>query len=369
MTTPPAISTSNPPPPEGSPPPGPLHSALGRLAAGIYRSLTNLRNGWYDVNPGRRADRPVISVGNLSAGGTGKTPAVVHLVTCLKDAGRRPAIALRGYKSATANPADSDEALQYQRLLPGIPLAVGKDRLAEIKVLLTTSKGSAVDCIVLDDGFQHRQLRRDCDLVLVDATRNPFLDHQLPAGWLREPVQGLRRADAVIITHAESVSPSALASLEGSIADATGKPPLAVTRHTWTAILTGEGTTLRTLPSTFLKGRRIVLACAIGNPAPFLRHAQSQATVATSFLLPDHDPFSQQTAITIRNAAKTSDADAILITEKDWSKLRDRPAEFWPCPVLRPRLALTFDRGARELEDLVMGRVKAWKRAAPSTPP
>lgn len=354
---------------EGAPPPGPLHSALGRFAAGLYRHVTNLRNGWYDVNPGRRADRPVISVGNLSAGGTGKTPAVVHIVTCLKDAGRRPAIALRGYKSVTANPAESDEALQYQRLLPGIPLAVGKDRLAEIKVLLTTSKGSAVDCIVLDDGFQHRQLRRDCDIVLVDATRNPFLDHQLPAGWLREPVQGLRRADAVIITHAESVSPAAVASLESSIANTTSKPPLAVTRHTWTAILTGEGTSLRTLPATFLKGRRIVLACAIGNPAPFLRHAQAQATVAKAFVLPDHDPLSQQTVSTIRSAAKDSVADAILVTEKDWSKLRDRPADFWPCPVLRPRLALTFDRGARELEDLVLSRVKAWKRAAASTPP
>lgn len=356
-------------PSEGSPPPGPIPSVLGRLAARVYSSLTNLRNGWYDVNPGRRADRPVISIGNLSAGGTGKTPAVVHLATTLKDAGRQPAIALRGYKSATKNPADSDEALQYQRLLPGVPLAVGKDRLAEIKVLLTTSKGSAVDCIILDDGFQHRQLRRDCDIVLIDATRNPFIDAQLPAGWLRESPQGLRRADAVVITHAESVSSATLAALERDITAVADRPPLAVARHTWTAILTGEGPQLRTLPANFLKGRRITLACAIGNPAPFLRHAQSQAAVTRSFVLPDHDPFAAQTVAAIRDAAKADAAEALLVTEKDWSKLRSIPADFWPCPVLRPRLALTFDHGARELEDLVLGRLKAWKRSPKASAP
>lgn len=351
------------PRPDGTPPPGPYNKAMGRFASRLYAWAAGIRNGWYDVNPGKRADRPVVSVGNLSAGGTGKTPAVVHIATLLKDAGRRPAIAMRGYKSATGNPADSDEAQQYQRLLPGVPLAVGADRLAEIKVLLTTSKGSAADCIILDDGFQHRQLRRDCDLVLVDATRNPFLDRQLPAGWLRESPTGLHRADGVIVTHAEAVSPSVVAELSRQIEAASGKPVLAICRHAWTSILSGEGQSLRTLPSTFLKGRKVAVACAIGNPDAFIAQVASQAEIVHKLVLPDHDQFSGQTVEALRAAAKAAGADCIVVTEKDWSKLRDKPAEFWPCPVVRPRLALAFDRGARELEDLVVSRVKAWKRS------
>lgn len=335
---------------------------LGRTLGFMYEHAVRIRNGWYDVNPGKRAERPVISVGNLTAGGAGKTPMVVHLATVLKDAGKSPAIALRGYKSATGSPADSDEALQYARLLPGVPLAVGKNRLDEIKELLTTSRGAKVDCILLDDGFQHRQLSRDCDVVLVDATRGTLSDRQLPGGWLREPISGLRRATAVVLTHAESVTPERLAALSLKIEDLTDKRPLAVCRHTWKSLVTGEGSKERTVPPDFIKGRKIAVACAIGNPKPLTEFVRSYAKVVHELILPDHDPFAASTVHTFCADAKAAGAEAILVTEKDWSKLRTQPEDRWPCPVLRPRLTLTFDRGLADLTDVVLSAIRTWKK-------
>lgn len=339
-----------------------MPSFLGRSLGLLYEHAVRVRNGWYDVNPGRRAERPVISIGNLTAGGSGKTPMVVHLAGVLKEAAKHPAIALRGYKSATGSPADSDEATQYARLLPGVPLAVGKNRLDEIKELLTTSRGSKVDCILLDDGFQHRQLFRDCDLVLVDATRGTLADRQLPAGWLREPVAGLKRASAVVITHAESVPSERIAALSLKIQDLTDKRPIAVCRHAWKALVTGEGSKERTVPPDFIKGRKIALACAIGNPKPFTDHARSLASVVHELILPDHDPFSGPTLAKLLADAKSAGAEALLVTEKDWSKLRQHPEDRWPFPVLRPRLALTFDRGLADLTDLVLSAIRTWRK-------
>ncbi len=339
-----------------------MPTKLGHALGWIYGQAAGLRNGWYDVNPGKRADRPVVSIGNLSAGGTGKTPMVAHLYQVLKDAGRTPCIALRGYKSATGSPADSDEAQQYTRLIPGVALAVGPDRLEELKELFTTSRGSRVDSVLLDDGFQHRQLWRDCDIVLIDATRSPFEDRQLPAGFLREPLAGLKRADATVLTHAEAVPPLRIAELSGKIEDLTGKRPLAVCRHTWKNLVTGEGTKERTVPPDFIRGRKVALGCAIGNPAPFVAHVKSLAEVVHEAILPDHDPFAGPTLETFIRSAKDKGAELILVTEKDWSKLRAQPEERWPCPVLRPRLALSFDRGGGELADLVISAVRSWRK-------
>lgn len=339
-----------------------MPSFLGRCLGHLYEHAARVRNGWYDVNPGRRAERPVISIGNLTAGGSGKTPMVVHLANVLKDAGKRPAIALRGYKSATGSPADSDEASQYARLLPGVPLAVGKNRLDEIKELLTTSRGAKVDCILLDDGFQHRQLFRDCDIVLLDATRGTLGDRQLPAGWLREPVAGLRRASAVVITHAEAVPSERIAALSLKVHDLTDKRPIAVCRHTWKALVTGEGSKERTVPPDFITGRKVALACAIGNPGPLVEHVRAASTLVHELILPDHDPFAGPTLSKLLADAKAAGAEALLVTEKDWSKLRHHPEDRWPFPVLRPRLALSFDRGMPDLTDLVLSAIRTWRK-------
>ncbi len=339
--------------------PGPF----GKGLAWAYERLTAIRNGWYDVNAGTRLDRAVVSIGNLSAGGTGKTPMVIHLVGVLRASKLVPAIAMRGYKAPGGNPAMSDEAQEYARALPLVPLAVGKDRAAELKEMFTTRRGHDVNCVLLDDGFQHRQLFRDLDIVLIDASRSPFTDHQLPAGMLREPVAGLKRAHAVVITHAQAVSRDQLATLASEVRRVHGKPPLAVCGHAWRTLVAGEGQNERNMSPDVLRGKRIAAACAIGNPTPFLAAIRALGEIVHELVLPDHDPFSAGAVKKFAQGARDTKTDAIVVTEKDWSKLRDHPANTWPCPVLRPRLALSFTQGEQALSDMVVGAVKSWRKA------
>lgn len=314
----------------------------------FYGAEIARRNRRFDA--GRRVitmDRPVLSVGNLSVGGTGKTPTVEWIVERLVSAGRRPCIAMRGYR---AHGGRSDEAEAYRRALPGVPVVAQPNRVDGLIRLFATRDGADVDCIVLDDGFQHRRLARQFDLVLVDASRDPFADHLLPAGWLREPVASLRRATAVVITHAELASPSALTALEARVRDEHGAPALAVTRHDWAGLRDGDGEH----PVSWLAGKRVAAVCAIGNPGAFIERARIAAArpPVAEIVLRDHDPYAPATVRRILEAARG--ADAVVTTEKDWSRLRDVPAARWPCPVVRPRLVFGFLRGEDALASGVL---------------
>lgn len=352
---------------------GPLHPILaafpGPILAKLYAYAVAWRNEGFDLGHGVvTIDRPVVSVGNLSVGGTGKTPMVMQLLAWLKDADRTPAVAMRGYRAPKGRPGESDEALEYQRVCPGVQLAVGKDRAFELRQMFTTRRGGAVDCVVLDDGFQHRSIARQLDLVLLDATRSPFEDRLMPVGWLREPVANLTRATHVVITHAETAGPDRVAHLARRVENLLGRPPAAVCRHTWAALVMGwDATTERTVPPTWLAGKRIALACAIGNPDPFLAHAATLigAQPAARLVLRDHDPFAPSTVDRLVALAKDARADAILVTSKDWSKLAAVARDRWPCPVLRPRLVLKFDTGGEALQRAVLDAVRTFRPPRP----
>ena len=172
---------------------------LGLVSLG-YRIVIALRNVLFDcgLRKPRRVAVPVISVGNLTTGGTGKTPVVALIVELLVQLERRPAIISRGYRSVDGEANDEKRVLE--RLCPGIPHEQNRSRFQAAESLL---QKSARDIIVMDDGFQHRQLHRDFDIVLIDAT-NPFgYGSLLPRGLLREPLSALRRADLVLITRAD----------------------------------------------------------------------------------------------------------------------------------------------------------------------
>jgi tetraacyldisaccharide-1-P 4'-kinase len=175
------------------------------LAARAYEVGVRWRNARFDRgNDVARFDAaPVISVGNLSAGGTGKSPFVAWVTDALANTGVQPVIALRGY--GAARPEDSDEAREYALTAPGAHVVVGARRLEALTRAFAAQSALSVArpaVVVLDDGFQHRMLARDLDIVLVDATR-PALDGDLlPNGWLREPARGLARADLVVLTKA-----------------------------------------------------------------------------------------------------------------------------------------------------------------------
>ncbi len=333
----------------------PVPGILGKFASAVYGKIIDQRNRVFDSGKGVvTLDRPVISVGNLSVGGTGKTPMVERICRWLLTAGHRPAIAMRGYRATAGR---SDEASLYASALPETPVVARADRLSGLLELFATEAGEAVDCIVLDDGFQHRRLARQCDIVLVDSTRDPLQDRLLPAGWLREPVASLARADAVVLTHAECRSRAAVVALESRLWDLSPRFITAAVRHRWNSLVQA-GTDEELEPAT-LRGTPYVLACAIGNPSAFVSEATRVLGAAprSAMVLRDHDPFAPATVARLIDLARDSSAKALVVTEKDWTKLQDVPADRWPCPIVRPRLELSFDRGEEALRDLVLGRV------------
>lgn len=336
---------------QGTPPPGVLGrgllAPLGSLASAIYGKVITARNAAFDGGRGVvHMDRPVISVGNLSVGGTGKTPMVVHVLGVLRDAGRKPCVAMRGYR---AGPDGSDEAALYRRVRAGVPIVARPDRVEGLIELFATHEGEGVDTIVLDDGFQHRRLARQLDIVLLDATRSVFVDRLLPAGWLREPASALARAQAVVVTHAERVAARVVDEMLRHAREYSPVALLASARHEWLDLRVHHGSDAQVRPIEWLHSKRIVAACAIGNPDAFIAQARDAAgrELVASIVLRDHDPFGAPTIARIDNAADC--ADAIVVTEKDWSKLSRVPPKSWPCPIAVPRLGLTFERGGGEL--------------------
>lgn len=344
--------------PGAEPPRGPLSGPLGAMASRLYGWEIARRNRRYDA--GRsvvRFDRPVISVGNLSVGGTGKTPMVMQVLDLLLAAGQRPCVAMRGYGSR-AGP--SDEAEEYRRRFPDVPVVAQPNRTLGLINLFGAEHvrgGPASDCIVLDDGFQHRRIARDLDIVLIDASRDPLADRLLPAGWMREPLSSLRRAGLVVLTHAELVSAADVTALDLALAGVRGRAPEAVARHEWHALTLSRNGSDPVESPAWLRGKRALAVCAIGNPEAFLAEAErvSGAPLAARIVLRDHHTYSDRDAGRIAAEAARARADVILTTEKDWSKLAHLPLP--GLPVARPKLRLSFDRGGNTLADAILETV------------
>ena len=283
-----------------------------------------------------RVNVPVISVGNLAVGGTGKSPFVRLLVGWLKEAGHQPAIAMRGY--GATNPSEADEVQEHRLACPDVPVLAGPDRAFEIQK--AQSEGVPFDCVVLDDGFQHTQLARDLDVVLVDGTRPPLRTSTLPAGWLREPAKGLQRADAWVISgpmHEEDQ----LAT--GKLA---GQPALAQFAAVWQSVHTPQG------EEVSVRGKRCVVMAGVARPER-VRDALIEAggMVAAMPPLADHDPISPSRLDQFR--ALSSEADALVLTPKDAARLGERLLG-WPVPVWIPRITLQVSSGEAALRERVL---------------
>lgn len=334
---------------------------LASAAEPIYRAAVARRNGAF--NKGRRVVRakiPVISIGNLSVGGTGKTPMVMHTVRTLKSVWKKPGIVLRGYGAKKGRRADEED--EYRDRMPDIPVIANPDRVAGVSRL---RKKYGADVAVLDDAFQHRFIARDLDVVLIDATRSPFEDRCLPAGWLREPVSALKRADAIVITRADRASEARLAQLHAHIENASGKPPIAKASHTWEGLVDVTTGQLRK-PGSF-EGASLVVACAIGNPEAFVR--QVRATIGgeihEAILKRDHHRWTKPEAAHIAKLLRSGKAEALIVTHKDWVKLRDvlPMKKLGAGRVLYPRLGITMLEGGDAYARLVRQTVELWNKA------
>jgi len=291
---------------------------------------------------------PVISVGNVSAGGTGKSPMVRWICDELRRMGMHPAVVLRGHRGGES----SDEVLEHRAAMPGTPVGVGADRRVAIERVLVMDP--SVNAIVLDDGFQHRQVVRDLDLVLVDALRPAIDGALLPLGWLREPAEALRRADAVVVTRALRMDP-ALAELVHHL---HGKSPAAWARHAWTGLrIAGAEAGEQASPLDRLRGRSVAIWAGIGNRAAFVEQVRAcGARVVDVPALADHHAYGEREIARLTHAARGAGATEVVCTEKDWVKLRLLPRA--GClPFVRPELRIEFVEGEGALRELLVAAV------------
>lgn len=293
---------------------------------------------------GRRV--PVVSVGNLTAGGTGKSPVVAWIAGELAALGAQPVIALRGYRAHRAADGSmrSDEAEEYARTAPMARVVVAARRREALARLLSSEESRAWRdraVVVLDDGFQHRRLARDLDIALVDATR-PGLDGDLlPNGWLREPARAIRRADLVVLTKAGD--PARRARADQLVRAARGGGAEAACEHAWRAleVVEQDGASRRE-PVAFLAGRTVVVACGLGNPAHFESMVESAgARIASRVRAADHRVVDRgEIERAVRDArARSGAVDAVVVSRKDALKF-----DAWrgSAPLVVPELGLEF---------------------------
>jgi tetraacyldisaccharide 4'-kinase len=272
---------------------------------------------------------------------------VVKVVGELVRAGRFPCIAMRGYKKDANATGESDEAAEYARLLPGVPVVAQPDRISGLRALFGTPEGRRVDCVVLDDGFQHRKIARDVDVVLIDATAGTLHDRLLPAGWLREPMESLARAGAVVVTHSERAPTGEVERIREAALRINPGLVVAVCRHVWTGLRTDGGV----VAVESLRGKSACVVSGIGNPRAFEEGVRGAgAKVRRGWALADHAAYDSATVEWVLSQA--AGMDCVVTTEKDWTKLGKVNVQ-WPCPVYRPVLELVFDSGWEALWEAV----------------
>jgi len=293
--------------------------------AGVKGRELAYQHGWLAV---KRLPQPTICIGNITVGGTGKTPLVIRLAKDLLAQGLRPAVLLRGYKrekikrapvlvrdadDIRATIAESgDEAMELAERLPGACVGVGADRYAVGNYIL---KHHPVDCFILDDGFQHHRLERDINIVTVDVTDPWGGGHLLPAGLLREPPDALRRADAVVLTRTGSVGPDRLSVLRAEVSmNMRPSSGLLESRHEPRQLISLQQS--KNLPLSELKGKRVLVVSAIGNPKSFENTlTQLGAHLVATMRLADHSGRVEQVRQWI--AQNRRHAEWVLMTEKD----------------------------------------------------
>jgi tetraacyldisaccharide 4'-kinase len=336
------------------------HGILAVAALG-YGAGVRLRNAGYSFGllPIQRLACRVVCVGNLTVGGTGKTPAVITLARRLMDAGRKVAVLLRGYGrvgggvEVVSDGRDlfldwrraGDEAVLLATSLPGVPIVVGGDRVAAGRLAV---QRFGPDTLLLDDGFQHRSLHRDLELVMLDAT-DPFGGGRLvPRGRLREPVAALKRAHAVILSRTDQAPE--LAGLRRRLARVIPGVPQVLTRHRPSGLTDLAGGEERPLES--LRGRRALAVSGIANPLAFHRTlADLGAVLVGRLAFPDHHPYGPADLARADAVARGAGAELIVTTEKDAIRIAAGACS-WPILALRVELEIT--EGAAWLDRLLL---------------
>lgn len=309
----------------------------------VYRFIVRLRafayaRGWRRA---RRLPVRVVSVGNLTVGGTGKTPLVLRLAALLGQRGQRVAILTRGYGRREQMPLIingrgetkqytpelmGDEPILLARRLPDITIGIGPDRHRMGERILQMEGAEPPGVFLLDDGFQHLGLARDLDIVVLDAT-NPFAgDAALPAGLLREPVAALKRADVIVLTRANAGTPP---SVNEKLQRYNPRAPVFRAQTRLEGVY--DAATQRTANLYALKQQKVFAYCGIGNPEAFWEDVRRWGfELVGTLAFPDHHRYAIDDFKAIIARADRAGARALLTTEKDMINLTVVPPSIPP---------------------------------------
>lgn len=341
-----------------------------------YGWATHGRNMLYDRGwlSQRRLPCRVVSIGNLTVGGTGKTPVTIAVTEALLAAGHRVAVLSRGYRRRSRAPRilvsdgrrllvapeeAGDEPFLIARRCPRAVVAVGSNRYELGRWVMAQCSHDPqhaqhpIDCVVLDDGFQHRALYRDVDLLLIDATDEHGLRALVPAGRLREPLSSAARATALLITRVESIGDAQpIVSLLQRALRREVQPILI--RFTPQGFVRADGGTSVALET--LAGQRVVIFSGIGNAGAFRTSVLRQGLIVVDeVVFPDHHAYTMPEIMRIASRAERVGAQGLVTTEKDAVKLRSLPPPSMPAsmPLWAMRVDMEILEGADRLKDLL----------------
>jgi tetraacyldisaccharide 4'-kinase len=306
----------------------------------LYYIGLSAKKAW-SLSRQRKLPCRVISVGNITVGGTGKTPAVIALATEAKRRGFSPVILTRGYKGTAKDPcfvslgdgpvldseqAGDEPALMAERL-KGVPVVKGANRyeagLFALKNLRSAASADSQYLFILDDGFQHWKLYRDKNILLIDSL-NPFGNGSLlPRGKLREPLEAMQRADIIVLTKCKETNisePNKIEAVVSEVKKYNSKAPAFLSGHSMSGLQMQDG---RSISPDRIRDRKVFSFCALGNPESFKNSILETGAMITGFrTFRDHYRYSSNDISKIRTEADDSGADWIVTTEKDMMKLR-----------------------------------------------
>jgi tetraacyldisaccharide 4'-kinase len=315
------------------------------LASLAYGAAVICRNFSYDWGLLRthHASVPVVSVGNLTLGGTGKTPMVEWLARWYRRRGLRTAILSRGYGQSHGL---NDEGRVLEDNLPDVPHLQNPDRVALAHVAIDELD---VELIVLDDAFQHRRLGRDLDVVLLDAL-DPFgLERLFPRGLLREPVSSLKRAGLVVLSRADCVCEGTRAALRDAAELKAGAVRWVEARHAPVDLVDGEN---KSSSLDEIAGKSVAAFCGTGNPEGFRRTLLPLCGGLVDFrVFPDHHPYSAADVASLEMWAHDRRANLVLTTQKDLVKLRANV--LGPSALRAVRIRLEIMTGGEIMDDIL----------------
>jgi tetraacyldisaccharide 4'-kinase len=322
--------------------------ALLRPMERVFGGVIGARDILYDAGWLKTRDTviPALSIGNLTVGGTGKTPIAAWMARGLAARGAHPAIVLRGY--------GEDEPLVHRILNPGLPVVVGTDRVDAI----ARAQAQGADIAVLDDAFQHRRAQRIADIVVVSADRWTPEIRLLPAGPWREPLRAIRRASLVIVSR-KAAAPEVVEEVHRRIAEVAPAVPR-VSVH----LVPGElvradadtATRAETRGLETLQGRTVRALLSIGDPRAFVRQLESLGARVQATIRPDHHAFSADEIATL--AAEMRDDDVVVCTLKDAVKLGPRWPRLAP-PLWYVSQQVMVERGVGGVEHVLDELVRA----------